>query len=246
MGQCEQALSRYANDQPAMARELWGCLVGACENIVSHVESWPKTSERWKIIRRILLRASKDPLPASDDPDAKDEGWPTWGWPAPRLDAACGLPFFACRVGQADKIVAAALRRLCHDKSHPLRFNLADRLAVLQQPSPDLLWELIDVFITNERRFSVLDALSMSLDRLWAGAPQEVRPRLQRIADLAVQSAPADSHIHQTLAHTQLFHFLRTGGPECETFVAELIADCDSERARHSCRNCMSAEKAAG
>jgi len=242
--QCERALRRHANQHPQMAEDLWGHLVGACENIAGHVTSWPKTDGRWKIIRRILLKAATDKMPlGDDDDDTRDEGWPSWGWPAPRLDAACGLPFLAHRIGYVDKAVSAALRRLSRDKSCPLRFNLADRLAVLEKPSSDLTWELMDTFITYEKKLSVLDALVLSADRLWGTAPEKVKPRLFQIASRAMQAAPPDNHIFETLAHTFLFYFLRTGDLECWTFIADLILECDSQRASgalgaqlHACR----------
>jgi len=242
--QCEAALERHAEQHPKMAEELWGHLVSACETVAVHAE-WPATDERWGTVRRILLRAATDRVPETyDDDDAKEDRWPSWGWPAPRLDAARGLPFLAYRLGQADSEIATALRRLCRDKSHPLRFNLADRLAVLVQPAPDLGWELIDFLIGQERKFSVLDVLALSLDCLWGSAPDGVRPRLRRIADRAMQSAPEQNHIHETLAHTHLFGFLRTGDRDCEDFIARLIAECDSQRASralgaqlHACRS---------
>ncbi len=226
-----------------MAEVLWGYLVGACERIASHF-SWVNTDARWQVVRRILLRAATDRIPEpSDDEDIKEDGWPSWGWPSPRVDAAQGLPLLALRLGKADRDIATALRKLRHDKSHPVRFNLADRLAVLERPASDLMWELIDAFIAEEKRFSVLDALLLSLDRLWAPMPEKVMPRVRLIADRAMQSAPAENHIHETLAHTHLFHFLRTGDPGSEEFIARMIAECDSQRAAqalgaqlHACR----------
>ncbi len=232
--QCELALERYSEREPIMAQELWGHFVGASESIAGYVTSWPRSDERWKTIRRILLKAASDRVPEADSDDAEDEGWPSWGWPAPRLDAACGLPFLAYRLGHADEDVTAALRRLCRDKSLSLRFNLAERLAVLDQSSPDLMWELIDTFIDNETTFSVLDALVLALDRLWGGAPEKVKPRLRQIADRVIHGASAGNHIHETLAHTNLFQFLRTGEPQCDVFIAKLIAECDSRPASHA------------
>jgi hypothetical protein len=98
------------------------------------------------------------------------------------------------------------------------------------------MWKLFDTFIANENRFSVLDALLQSLDRLWVEAPENMRPRLRRIADRAMQSAPPDNRIFETLAETHLFHFLRTGDPECEAFIAGLINECDSQRASQALR----------
>ncbi|MCP5525339.1 MAG: hypothetical protein H7A47_00855 [Verrucomicrobiales bacterium] len=232
--QCEAASGPDAGGHPKMAEELWGHLVGACENIAVHVR-WPPADERWATVRRILLKATNDRVPEADeDEDAKEDRWPSWGWPAPRLDAARALPILANRLGRADHDVAASLRRLCRDKSHPLRFNLADRLAVLAEAAPTLMWELVDAFIDQEQKFSVLDALSLALDRLWSTAPEGVRPRLRRIADRAMQDAPEDNHIHETLAYTHLFRFLRTGDTDCEDFINRLLAECDSHRASHA------------
>ncbi len=243
IAQCERALQRYAKAQPKMAEELWGHLVAACESIVRHAK-WPRTSQRWRTVRRILLKAANDPVPQPDDDTDKDEDrLPTWGWPSPRLDAARALPVLALRIGNVDELVAAALRRFCVDKSYPLRLNFAERLAALAQPSPELMWELIDRMINEEKRFSVLEAVLFSLDRLWTNAPKKVKQRLQIITQRAMESAPDKSHVYETLAHIHLFHFLRTGDTECEAFIDGLIAECDSQRGigallpqLHTCR----------
>ena len=87
--------ARYTTQHPAMANELSGPPRYACENI-GDVTSWPKTDESWKKILLILLKASTDPHACGDNSnDTKDDGWPSWGWPAPRLDAARGLPISA-------------------------------------------------------------------------------------------------------------------------------------------------------
>ena len=227
-----------------MAAELRGYLVSACE-ADRRPAKWPKTDLRWGLVRRILLKGAGDPNPSpTDDEEAKEDHWPSWGWPAPRLDAARGLPFLAYRLDYADAETTAALRRLCLDGSHPLRFNLAERLAVLFDPAPDLLWELMDSVIANERKFSVLDSLLLALDRLWGRAPEDVMLRVRVITERAMQNAPADNHIHEMLAHTHLFQFLRTGNPQCEAFISRLIEECDSQRATgalgpqlHECRS---------
>ena len=233
IGRCERALRRHRKKQREMADELWGHLVGACESVARHVD-WPATSERWKTIRRILLKASTDPSPkASENEDAKEDRWQSWGWPAPRIDAARGLLLLVYRIGRTDRAVSAALLKLSRDKSHPLRFNMGDRLAALEQAAPNLMWQLIDRFIRYERRFSVLEMVVHSLDRLWWRSSDAVKPRLSRIAERAMQSAPDENHIQETLAHTYLFRYLRTGDSDCEAFINRLIAECDRHRASH-------------
>lgn len=245
--QCERALKEYGSRQPAMAKELWGHLVGACEKIASYVTLWPKADKRWYIIRQILLKASTDPLPvAYGEEDTRDGSWPSWGWPAPRIDAARGLPFLVLRIGRMDEEVADALRQLCCDQSLAVRFNLAERLAPLVQESPKLMWELIDAFVTNERKLPVLDMLLYSLDRLWGIAPDDVKPRVRKIADCIMRNGPSNGHVYETLANVHLFHYLRTGDADCLTFVSNLIEECDSERASHALGSLLQACRAGG
>ena len=120
---------------------------------------------------------------------------------------------------------------------------MADRLAVVAHAAPKLMWQLIDSFVRYEKKFSVLEAVVLSLDSLWGQSADEVKPRLSRIAKRALQSATDGNHIHQTLAHAHLFHFLRTGDAECEAFVNLLIGECDGQRScdallpqLHTCR----------
>jgi hypothetical protein len=226
-----------------MAADLWGHLVGACAKVAQHA-AWPSTNARWKTVRRILLKAAKDTVPRAnqEDDDTRDD-WPGWSWPAPRLDAAQSLPYLAFRLGRADRLISAALRRLARDESHPVRFNLALELAVLARPASDLMWQLIDRIIESEPRFSVLDALLHSMDRLPMECAGKIIPRLDLIARRVLQSAPAENSVHETLAQIYLFRFLRAGDTECEEFIRTLIAECDSERANralpaqlHACR----------
>ena len=73
-----------------------------------------------------------------------------------------------------------------------------------------------------------------SLDRLWRTSPDGVRDRLRLISQRTTQCALADNHIHETLAHTYLFRFLRTGDAECEAYIARLIDECDNQHASHA------------
>lgn len=240
--QCLEAIRQYSIQQPSMVKDLWGHLVGACEKMASLVTIWPKTDEKWKTIRQIILKASSDSSPVSYDDD-KDENWPSWTWPAPRLDAARALPFLALRLGNADKNISSALRRLSTDNSVPLRFNLAERLAPLAKVAPNLMWELFDTFLAHEKKMSVLEMLSFSLDRLWAIAPEKVKPRFRQLVHHVMKYGPIKHHIYESLGSTYLFQFLRTGDTEYFLFVANLIDECESERASralttmlHNCR----------
>lgn len=233
IGQCERAIRRHRKTHPQKAQELWAQLANVCESIAT-IARWPAQNARWKTVRRILLTASNDLYPKIRESDkAEEEHLPVFSRPAPRIDAAQGLPFLALRLGQADKQVASALLRLCRDKSYALRFSLARRVAVLSQVAPELMWQLIDYYVRYEKRFWILDALVHSLNRLWEISAADVILRLGRIAKRA-RVAPESHNIHKSIAEVYFFRFLRTGDARCEKFTDELIMDCDSVRANHS------------
>ncbi len=240
---CERILRRKNPKQQEMADELWGYLVASCESIVRKA-NWLSSHALWKTVRRILLKASTDPCPkASGKEDTQKDEWPSWGWPAPRLDAARGLLLLIRRLEKVDTEIRAAVLRLSRDKSYPLRFNMGDRIAVLERVAPKLMWQLFDRFIRYEQKFSVLETIVMSLDHLWKSFETEVKLRLSRIAKRAINEAPGEHGIHKRLAHAHLFHYLRTGDTESESYITELIAECDSPRSSnalgeqlHTCR----------
>jgi hypothetical protein len=231
---CERALKKCQEPLTALAAELRGHVVGACENIARYAQ-WKTGDKRWMSLRKILVKASSDPHPkASADDKSKEDTWPSWGWPSPRLDSARSLPILVSRLGRADRTVTAVLRKFCKDKTHAVRFNFADRLAFLDPSAPKLMWELIDTMIARESKFSVIESLLFALNRLWAKAPSEVMKRLRVISRRALQESPSNKRIFESLANTHLFRFLRTGDLDCEAFIQELISKCDLEHASHA------------
>lgn len=102
IGNSVRALRRHNSKNGEMAREVWGYLVGACEKITQHA-NWSSNDVRWKTLHRILLKASTDPSPNADDENESEDG--EYGWPAPRLDAACGLVLLSAHLGKADTYI---------------------------------------------------------------------------------------------------------------------------------------------
>jgi len=240
--QAEVTLENHHGNHADMAEDLWGHLVGACEAIVGIAE-WDAKDSRWGTLRRILLKASTDPNPETDEGGiASDEGMMSWGWPAPRIDAARGLLFLVLRVGSADSEVTEALRRLCVDGSVPLRFNLAERLTLLFEPAPDLMWELLGRFVAEERSFSVLTGVIESLDRLWSVDATRILGYLNTLATRAASAVP-EHNIHEMLGNSHFFHYLRTGEAASEAFVISLVSEVSTARGSkviqhliHGCR----------
>lgn len=226
IARCELAVRKHRARNAEMTCNLWGHLVGACRNLAEHAR-WPKSSARWKTVRRILLKAAVDPKPSATDKEEEETNdLMTWSWPAPRIDAAQGLPFLALRMEGSDKALSTAIGRLSRDKSKSVRFHVARVLPVLRIPAPSLMWGLIDGFIRDELRFSVLNAVLDAMSWLWA-EPETVMVRVRQIGERAKAASP-DNGIHQALAATHLFQYLRTGRMECDVYITVLIDVCDT------------------
>jgi hypothetical protein len=213
IGRSEWTLRRSQKRHPKMSKELWGYLVGACESIAHYVQ-WSADNKRWKSVRRILLKAANAP--------------------SPHESAANGLPFLIFRLRGTDKGISAALRKLCRDRSHHVRYNLANVLTLLNEPAPTLMWELIDMFVVHENDFLALEMVVHSLDQVWATSPDAVKERLNTIRQRTTKEAPADNHIHEALAQTYLFQFLRTADSECQEYISDLVNECDSQPANNA------------
>ncbi|MDP0497379.1 MAG: hypothetical protein Q7Q73_14350, partial [Verrucomicrobiota bacterium JB024] len=232
--QSERAVAQYLSSHGERADELWGYLVGACRAIAGNAE-WSPDDGRWSTLRRIFLKALTDPRPiAREDDDQNEEKWPSYTWPAPRLDAACGLLYYAYRIGGVDSEISEALHTIREDKSEALRFYFAERLHCLSKAAPKLMWELVDHFIYNEIRFSVLTMIVRSLDHLWHTFPAEVSPRLSHIAKQSIENASDENIIHPRLTNAFLFHYFRTGDPACEWYIRNLVQECDCKRVSKS------------
>lgn len=224
----DAALEALAGVPTGQARELWAHVVAVCA-AVAMKGAWDKADIRWTTVRRILLKAASDSEPlASEYPEDKEEGFLSWGWPAPRIDAAQGLPLLVGKTEAIDEGIATALRALVVDHTWPVRFNLVIRLSAMIDVAPGLVWELLDEVIGRERRFDVLNACLNTLNRLWNLDPEKVMARVNHIATLAKEAKPKHE-ILDSLGNIYLFRYLRSMDLTCRAYVDEMVQHCDEE-----------------
>lgn len=249
VAQCETVLHQMPAKQDDITIRLWGALVGVAERMACYADL-QLGDERWKTVRRILLKASTDVYPQPTKQDlAEEDQSPMWGSHAPRLVAAQGLLSIVGRLDKHDAEIETALLRLSGDKSHAVRSIMGCHLAVLRRANPELMWTIFDRFVHFEQTFSALVYVVESLEKLVGTFPAEVILRLAQINERANSKAPSDHDIHKRLAQVHLFHFLRTGDVECEKRIDVLVSNCDSSAAcdalnaqLHGCRSrgCLS------
>lgn len=154
-------------------------LIEACEAITKSDELLKCFEEPSAFVREVLLEGADNPRPAyipENDPQFDEH--PGWGIPAPRVDAAGGLIWFAREVSCADQRVLETIDRLSRDDVPAVRFQIASRLNALYYTAPDLMWGLIERMCREERSRGVLQGLLQSPLRLFAG------PHADRVTEL--------------------------------------------------------------
>lgn len=229
----------HSGDHPEMAKDLWGYVVGACESLVRKSQ-WPNNDSRWGLLREVLLVASNDSVPSPSD-ESEDDDWPSWGWPAPRIDAAQGLCWLSFRLERTDEAIEAALLRLQSDPARTVRFNLASNVHALEQAAPELLLRMVDGFLAQETSLAVLDVLLRTLNSRPCDCMEQLLPKLGQLSERAIHGIK--SRLLETLTQIFLFHYLRTGDAQSQTIIRDYISRCDEKRFAdalipqlHSCR----------
>jgi hypothetical protein len=144
----------------------WGYLAQAARAISRQSAHLSCSDEVRAITQDILLEAGDHPRPdpSDDDPASFDES-PSWAGPAPRVDAADGLIRLASRPDCEHGDLVAAIERLAHDPSPPVRHHVAAAIGILGNSEIDTMWSIIDDLVIDPST-SVREVLVHSLHGL--------------------------------------------------------------------------------
>jgi hypothetical protein len=148
-------------DKEIVLEKAWTELTACCKKISYSVDDIE--SDAFKFARHILLLSAKHPSP---EPDAEyDASFTSPAWsPAPRIEAAQGLPWIALRNPDAE--VLSAIKTLVHDKVPRVRFLIVEELWRISNKALDVFWELARYTAENEENEVVQTALCHSLNRI--------------------------------------------------------------------------------
>lgn len=133
--------------------------IAACARTMSRGVSDPESAE-FQFCREVLLTCAEHPSPQPDPKVDANYSHPSWS-PAPRTEAAQGLPWLALRAPDAELL--GAIERLVSDLEPSIRFLAVTELFRLIEKSPDVFWHLAAHVADTEQNAVVLDALCHSL-----------------------------------------------------------------------------------
>lgn len=173
-------------DDAVIETALWK--VAACVNSMSRGITNPESPE-FQFCREVLLTCAEHPSPEPDPRVDANYSHAHWS-PAPRTEAAQGLPWLALRAPDADLL--AAIERLANDPKPSVRFLTVMGLFRLIEKSPIVFWRLAAHVADTEQNAVVLDALSRALSYVAVRDEQRTVEVLDTLLkrNLAVDSDP--------------------------------------------------------
>lgn len=124
-----------------------------------------------------------EPIPDPEH-DARFDEFPSWGGPAPRIEAAEGLIVLVRNPSCATPEVMATLECLSNDPVPTVRFQIAKSLNALYRAAPEFMWQIIERMSREEPSRGVLQGLiSGPLQRLADADPDRVAGLTRTIFD---------------------------------------------------------------
>lgn len=154
-------LNKTTVDKETVLEEAWTKLAACCKKISYGIED--PESEAFKFIRYILLLSAKHKSPEPDPEYDASFTSPAWS-PAPRIEAAQGLPWLALR--NPDVEVLTAIRTLVQDKVPRVRFLVVEELWRISNKAPEVFWELAKYTAEREDNQVVQKALCHTLSNI--------------------------------------------------------------------------------
>jgi hypothetical protein len=148
----------------------WIHLVALCA-CVARCAELDCSTETGRLVKEILLKGARRPQPTPDNHwNEQFDDYASWS-PAPRIDAAEGLLFLACRASFVDAEMLGEIERLVVDPVPAVRLQIADHLGTLTKTAPELMKRLLTDILTKDPSSSVVfGALN---HQLWPSTPAQ-------------------------------------------------------------------------
>ncbi len=212
-----QALSD-SGAQSVVRTSAWSAVAAWAQAISRLCPLMPE--ELVPLCREILLAAAVHEAPIPDPERDATYDSPSW-YPAPRFEAAQGLPRLMGQISDAE--LSSALRALCVDPVPGVRFLVADSLGSLARGQSEDFWACVDAMTRDEGNRVVVGGLCRTLSNAMSVNPRRAIDLLLHLVDRGMSgslSAPPPEAI-STLALVAL----GPGEPHVETLFQRFLDD---------------------
>ncbi|MFN8149597.1 MAG: hypothetical protein U0R24_00520 [Solirubrobacterales bacterium] len=200
----------------------WGCAAEVAEAI-SRATDLTCDSSMAELAREILLSSVAHPNPKRrPESDEQFDRFPSWGSPAPRVEAAGGLVCLAHLEDCAIPEVLDAIEKLSRDEVPAVRLHVAQRLHLLRAAAPELMWQVADRIAEQDESRAVTTAVITILPRI----AQDDNERMRNVAKAVYAKTDTDA----------------PGGGELRNRCVELLTDLHVWRGDDDARHFLDEE----
>jgi hypothetical protein len=181
-----QALSD-GGAQSVVKTSAWSAVAGWAQTLSRMCPLMPE--EVVPLCREILIAAAGHEAPVPDPERDAAYNSPSW-YPAPRFEAAQGLPRLMAQISDAE--LSGILRGLCVDPVPGVRFLLADNLGYLVRGQSEDFWWCVETMARDERNHVVIGGLCRTIDHAVTVNPGRAIDLFLRLVDRGMSgSLPA-------------------------------------------------------
>jgi len=158
-----------------------------------------QTESSLDLAREILIAAAAHRKPTHDpEYDSQFDEHPSWGSPAPRVEAAAGLIALARDARYAEPELLKEVRNLAKDPVPAVRFQIARRLALLRQTVPDVMWAIAEAIAADESSRAVTDAMLTELPAMTREDPEKRREIAESLYLRTPSEGAGSQHLRST------------------------------------------------
>ncbi len=222
-----EALSRAETDgvHPKQRNYAWGCLSAACARI-ARAEGLSCDDPTGLLVKAVILSASLEREPVYDPAyDAQFDESPSWGSPAPRIEAAEGLLALARHATCSSQELLGTIERLSNDPVPAVRYQIASRLNMLYRAAPELMWRLIERVSHEEpSRGVLLGFLNGCLQRVAGAEPDRVASLTKAVFSRVTEGAGA-ARVRELCVSLFTDLYIWRGQAECRDIILDVATN---------------------
>lgn len=179
------------------------------------------------LVIEILRAAARHRKPAHD-PDRDDhfDEHPSWGSPAPRIEAAGGLTALASNQEYASQEILQEIQHLSQDPDPAVRFHVARRLPLLEETASDLMWAIAERIAAQESSRAVTDAMLGGLPAMTREDPAKRRMVAESLYARTPTEGPGAQRLRSTCVEILTDLYVGEGDEEARDFIQrEVLGD---------------------
>ena len=196
---------RARSDIPeALLMSSWNAIAHAAGSAAESSDSSGELN-RFPALAEMILDALNPALRPRPIPDPEGEKAfaksPSWGSPAPRIEAAGALMALARAEGAPRDDLAAVIERLSRDPSPAVRHQILGRVNMLFVANPPLMWRLCEIGFTQEENEGVLSFFLPAVGGVVGQRPEWFVEKLLELDDRWASGSERDDHRDEFLAH---------------------------------------------